>query len=380
MVEVPLWYHTTICVFLTSLAINGVILNGLVLRHFWLRRNIQKPYNLILVNLAFVELILSIVGVPFDIIPLLHNGWGLGNLACMGFGAVVTTAGFVSILTICVLSVLGYGSVFRLSSKIGKVQSLRTVTRIIGIIWIYALALSLPPLFGWGKYVPELSGLGCAPDWHSEQSSRGYIVWILVFGFIIPTTIIAISSILTYTEAQNLELSFRPNDVPSTTSKVNRINFRLVIAMNLAYLICWSPYAILSFIHTFISKTVIGPMLSTVPTLAVKLSVCANPILYIAYNPHLKMSNESRSSSKENMVGVSNRNKNQENGNQTIDYNMQSFKSILQEMVEEYNKGPDLCESESKPQNQTLELDSVNLLAEEKFTFKSNPNGHIKIL
>ena len=359
MVELPLWYHTTICVFFTSLAINGVILNGLVLRHFWQRRNILKPYNLLLVNLAFVELIIAVVGVPFDIIPLLHNGWRLGNLACTGTGAVVSTAAFVSILTICVLSVLGYGSVFRLSDKIGKGQSLSNVTRIIGVLWLYALFLTLPPLFGWGMYVPELSGLGCAADWHSEQSSRGYIVWILVFGFIIPTTVIAISSVLTYFAAQDLQLSFRSNDVPSTASKFNRINFRLVIAMNLAYLICWSPYAILSFIHTFISKTVIGPMLSTLPTIAVKLSVCANPILYIAYNPHLKMAKESRTPSlalneqnrSKTMVDREKRNETQENANGTVDYNMRSFRSILEEMVEERNKETDLCQSESTKSN-----------------------------
>ena len=56
---VPLWYHTMVCVILTSLAINGIILNGLVLRHFWIRRKVQKPYNLLLVNLTFVELLLA---------------------------------------------------------------------------------------------------------------------------------------------------------------------------------------------------------------------------------------------------------------------------------------------------------------------------------
>merc|ERR1712062_157039 len=62
---------------------------------------------------------------------------------------------------------------------------------------------------------------------------------------------------------------------------------RLVLAMNIAYLICWSPYAILCFIHIFISKSVIGPMLSMVPTITVKMSVCINPILYIALNPQV---------------------------------------------------------------------------------------------
>ena len=112
---------------------------------------------------------------------------------------------------------------------------------------------------------------------------------------------------------------------------------RLVLAMNVAYLICWSPYAILCFTYIFISKryfircfefplsvlcitskylyyigyksfkvltyyfayknrkilfnicfSVIGPMLSMVPTITVKSSVCINPILYIALNPQVR--------------------------------------------------------------------------------------------
>ena len=33
--------------------------------------------------------------------------------------------------------------------------------------------------------------------------------------------------------------------------------------------------------------SIIGPMLSMLPTLSVKLSVCINPVLYIALNPQV---------------------------------------------------------------------------------------------
>ena len=57
--------------------------------------------------------------------------------------------------------------------------------------------------------------------------------------------------------------------------------------MNIAYLICWSPYATVAVIHCFITRNIIGPTISLIPTIAVKISVCANPLLYIAYNPNL---------------------------------------------------------------------------------------------
>ncbi len=42
MVDLPLWYHTIVSGVLTSVGIVGGILNSLVLRHFWLRRNIKS--------------------------------------------------------------------------------------------------------------------------------------------------------------------------------------------------------------------------------------------------------------------------------------------------------------------------------------------------
>jgi hypothetical protein len=42
----------------------------------------------------------------------------------------------------------------------GKLSSYMSATKILGFVWLYSLALSIPPVFGWGKYLPEISGLG----------------------------------------------------------------------------------------------------------------------------------------------------------------------------------------------------------------------------
>ena len=37
----------------------------------------------------------------------------------------------------------------------------------------------------------------CAPDWHSEHMSKSYVAWILIFGFTFPAVVIAIATIAT---------------------------------------------------------------------------------------------------------------------------------------------------------------------------------------
>ena len=165
--------------------------------------------------------------------------------------------------------------------------SFNTISKFIFLIWMYALALSIPPVFGWGRYVPELSGVGCAPDWHTKERSKTYIVWILIFGMFIPTNIIIISSLLTIREIGIPTITLIYNKELSKMIKSRKIDIHLIIAMNLTYLICWTPYVVIAIIHCFVSKTMIGPMVSIIPVVAVKISVCANPLLYIAYNPKL---------------------------------------------------------------------------------------------
>lgn len=40
-----------------------------------------------------------------------------------------------------------------------------SVNVMIVFSWTFSLILALPPLFGWGSYRPEMSGMSCAPSW-----------------------------------------------------------------------------------------------------------------------------------------------------------------------------------------------------------------------
>ena len=288
MEYVPSWYHTTVCVYLTSLAIIGILLNCIVIISFLSSPLIRTPYNVIVINLAFADFVLASVGVTLDLYSLVQNGWVLGEWLCVASGVVVTTSGFSSILTLCVLAICRYGSIFYFGHITNKVPSYYIATMTISGIWLYSLALSIPPLFGFGRYIPDLSGLGCAPDWHSQETNKTYILYILIYGFIIPTLTFLIASLLTCVEARWTQISFKHDVIQRPDVKTNWRTFLLLLSMNLTYLTCWSPYAVLCITYTFISKESIGPMLSMIPMMTAKMSVCLNPFLYITLNPQFQ--------------------------------------------------------------------------------------------
>ena len=57
--------------------------------------------------------------------------------------------------------------------------------------WIYALVLSVPPALGWNRFVPIPSRISCHPDWYSPNTvDKSYIIYLLMFGFFLPSVII----------------------------------------------------------------------------------------------------------------------------------------------------------------------------------------------
>ena len=293
---VPIWYFTSMCICITSLGINGMLLNGLVIRSFISKPIFHAPYNLIVLNLIFAEIILSSFGLGMDFQALIQNGWVLGNELCVVSGALVTTAAFASAATICALSVFRYGSIFHYGNFEENVPTVRAAMKIIVLVWMYAMSLSLPPLFGWGSYTPDRSGLlGCSFDWHSTEADQAYIIYSLILGFVTPSIIIPISSIMTCIDGgvlSNPFVSYNTHNL--SANRAQRRNIFLVVAMNLAYFMCWSPYAVSCFINLFVSKIMPGTMLAMIPPIAMKMSVCFSPLLYVASNPqfHRKFNKE----------------------------------------------------------------------------------------
>ena len=300
---VPIWYFTSMCICITSFGINGMLLNGLVIRSFISNPILHAPYNLIVLNLIFSEIILSSLGLGMDFQALIQNGWVLGNELCVVSGALVTTAAFASSATICALSVFRYGSIFHYGNFEENVPSVRAAMKVIVGVWMYAMALSLPPLFGWGRYTPDQSGLlGCSVDWHSREVDQGYIMYLLIMGFGTPSIIIPISSIMTCIDGGVLSnpcVSYNTHNL--SANRTERRNIFLVVAMNLAYFMCWSPYAVSCFVNLFVSKIMPGTMLAMIPPIAMKMSVCFNPLLYVASNPqfHRKFYKETPGVSKQ---------------------------------------------------------------------------------
>ena len=108
--------------------------------------------------------------------------------------------------------------------------------------------------------------------------------------------------------------------------------------MNVAFLVCWGTYVAFCFIYQYIDDSQVGQMLSMLPSVAIKLNVCINPILYIAFNPHFRspvtarmIRNENRKDLILKRVNSLKKNRNIGLEDDGLDSNLKSLKLILKE-------------------------------------------------
>lgn len=113
----------------------------------------------------------------------------------------IIKSGTVSIMTLAVLSLQRYLTLSCPDKY--KITSYKTSFYIISGIWIYTFCISVPPFFGFGAYVPETSGMTCAPDWESNKHLLYTWYWT-IFGFLVPLFIILITSYKTIAQMKRV--------------------------------------------------------------------------------------------------------------------------------------------------------------------------------
>ncbi|KAG5324097.1 OPSG protein, partial [Acromyrmex heyeri] len=184
----------------------------------------------------------------------------------------MTTMGFASIGNLTVMAM----ERFLLVTCPMKTLSIRHAYILAILVWMYALSLSLPPFFNWGIYGPEAGNISCSVSWEihdPDTHNDTYIGFLFIVGFFLPVTIIVSSY---YGIIKTLrKIGKRVGGRNRREKKVTK----MVYLMILAFLIAWSPYAVLALATQYFYVQT-SHILVVLPALLAKSSICYNPIIY----------------------------------------------------------------------------------------------------
>lgn len=268
-------------VYMVLIGTFGITANCATLVAFFRHKTLRTPFNLVLINLILTDLIVAAYGIPVDAVAAALLGWKLGYGCCIATGFILMISGMASIYTLMALSVQRFLLVaYPTTTSFATIKASKLV---LLSIWTLAFMIAGPPLFGWSEYVPESSGLSCAPAWE-DPGQAAYAWYIIVVGFFFPLTVILVSSgCVIHAMRQHSQRSLGISN--KNADRERQVNFmvRLMVA---AFIVSWTPYAAVCFLRML--HVPISPTIVAFPMLFAKGSCCWNPIIYVMLNNHFR--------------------------------------------------------------------------------------------
>ncbi|XP_041932794.1 opsin-5-like [Alosa sapidissima] len=266
--------------FLAVVATVSGLGNTLLLTTLLRRFSTLKAPELLYINLSLCDLVAVICMYPLCIVSALNHGWMGGEwtctyyglIGCMHAGAHIMTLTFLAVVR-CIISFNAY--------RPRKFLTRKKVFNIVLLIWMHAGLWALMPLWGWGKYGPEVHGLSCSLAWGElcEAGGLSFIFSSFATTLIIPAVVI----VTCYTcIAVRLHLQYKSMESRRRMSRRLRVVRRVVliaVLMSAGFLTAWLPYATVSFWLIFNPTSTLHPVISLLPSLFAKSSAAYNPII-----------------------------------------------------------------------------------------------------
>ncbi|XP_027751738.1 melanopsin [Empidonax traillii] len=293
-VDVPDHAHYTIGIVILIVGITGTLGNSLVFYAFCRTRSLQTPANMLIINLAISDLLMSITQSPVFFVNSLHKRWIFGEKGCELYAFCGALFGITSMITLMVIALDRYFVITKPLASVGVTSKKKALIILVGV-WLYSLAWSLPPFFGWSAYVPEGLLTSCSWDYMTfTPSVRAYTMLLFCFVFVIPLIAIIYSYVFIFEAIKKANKS-----VQTFGSKHGNKEFqkqyrrmktewkmaKIALIVILLFVISWSPYSVVALVAFSGYSHALTPYMNSIPAVIAKASVIHNPIVYAITHP-----------------------------------------------------------------------------------------------
>ncbi|XP_077566948.1 pinopsin-like [Stigmatopora nigra] len=260
--------------------------NGLVITVSLRNPTLLHPMNVFILSLAVSDLMIGLCGSLVVTVTNYYGFFFVGRTACVFQGFAVNYFGLVSLCTLTLLSYERYNVVCKPSIR-RKLSMRRSATGLI-FVWLSCLFWAVMPLFGWSGYQPEGVQTSCSLAWEERSwSNYSYLILYTLVCFIFPVTVIVYcySKVLMTLRKLNKSVELQ---VGHSLQKEMDHAVKMVLAMTVAFFICWLPYTALSVVVVVQPELHIPPLLATMPMYFAKTSPVYNPIIYFLSNQQFR--------------------------------------------------------------------------------------------
>ncbi|XP_052771160.1 neuropeptide Y receptor type 6-like [Mya arenaria] len=254
---------------------------------------LQKPRNILILNLSFCGILMCVACMPFSLLRLTLKNWMLGDIMCRISSTVQTIDVYVSTFTIVAIAVDRYSAIVRAQRD---TENRTTVHFTIILIWLFSILFCIP-MFSFHEVTqvsPELFEI-CMEVWPSDVLRQIYTTFVLIVQYVVPLTMI---SLLHGRICQFLRCRISEN--PITQVEVDRVlreikrqrrNMLLLTGITISFALAWLPLTVMNTLADYDYRFFLNWNFNHAYAyclLAAMCSACLNPIIYGWFNMNFR--------------------------------------------------------------------------------------------
>ncbi|KAG5266028.1 hypothetical protein AALO_G00249030 [Alosa alosa] len=270
------WLYTMQPVYMAVLSVLGIMGNVFVLVVFCFHKKPCTVAEIYLSNLAAADLLL-LSCLPFWAANVANNfNWQFGGLMCRLVNAGIKMNMYGSIHFLVLVSGDRYVALVHAMSH-GRMRRPRYAKLSCLAVWSLGLLLSMPTLnFRQVRYLAQYNVTACIIEYPSLEVEFACDAILLLLGFVAPLAAISYCTyrIVRALHGQRVERFNAENTERKATF--------LVLAVLLAFLLCWIPFHLLTIVDILYRLGMVGGC-----ALDQALDICSQLFTYLAFSNSL---------------------------------------------------------------------------------------------
>jgi len=293
----PMWHYLLGFVYIL-LGFMSFMGNGTVIYLYLKVKKLRTPANLLVFNLAILDFLMLLSQFPaFSYNCFMGGVWMFSPFACELYAVFGSVTGLGSLLSHVFITWDRYNVIVHGVS--GKPLTFGKAMIMVLFVWVYSIGISIPPLVGWGRFIPEGILDSCSFDYLSRDwNNRSFGVFLFVFCYALPLSTIIYSylfivkAIIAHeaamkAQAKKMNVANLRSGGTEGESAEMRVAKTACINVTL-WLICWTPYCAIVVQGMFFDQSSITPIATMLPALLAKTCACYNPMVYALSHPRFR--------------------------------------------------------------------------------------------
>lgn len=224
-------------VFASLLAVASATLNLRSCYIVWKNPLLRTWHNLFTINLIIIALICTALSTSFTILVLAYGKWPLGHTMCYISGYINAVLSSAIINTLALFSYSRY-QLFACPRNYLMMWNKKRCLIAIGIVWFIALAISLPPIVGWGRYTFLKKNAVCFLDFNNSQSFSAIYIYV---SLAVPLTFAVIYLVRLYIALRNQSFKSEQEETDDIQFRKTLRAAKSMLGLALGFFLCWLP-------------------------------------------------------------------------------------------------------------------------------------------